>query len=148
MNDLVVEILEKAAALIQDGWCRGIFSHEICRLTKNGPVQHTCYCAEGAIVQSLRVINCSLGHSVTDVARSSANEARRLLITRIVGQFGNKYSAALLGTKNYYSIIASFNDDESVSREEVLAVFRDAITMAYRNSSEVPQLLLTHEVTA
>lgn len=147
MSDLVVEILEGAAALIQDGWCRRFFSDEIFRLTKNGPIQHTCYCAEGAIKKSF----CSRAKLLSDaekfVAECSANEARRLLINRIMGRFGNKYSA-LIGTKGHYSIIASFNDDESVSREEVLAVFRDAITMAYRNSAEVPQLLLTHEVSA
>jgi hypothetical protein len=147
MSDFVIEILKGAAALIQEGWCRGHLRDLIYRLTKDGPVECTCYCAEGDVMDSFYVVSMHLGPAGTGLARLAENHARSLLERCIFNRVGGKYRS-LTGTKGYYSVIASFNDDQSVSRDEVLAVFRDAITMAYRNSAEVPQLLLTHEVSA
>lgn len=143
MSDLVAEILERAAALIQEGWCRGQFTDLRLIRLRSGNRWVQCYCAFGAIDLCAQSIAGTL-----DDRNFSELAAQHLLAIVIDSRCKERSETGVLKNAHMPTcrLITVFND--ATSREAVLAVFRDAITMAYRNSAEVPQLLLTHEVSA
>lgn len=146
--DLVIDLLTKSAQLLQEGWCTGRYSDVRLIRFRSGCRSVKCHCAIGAITEVYVANIAGLSNEVAD--KLIRDEAVNLLAAAIESR--HPWLASRIREKAGYehcpsgNLVVGFND--STTREDVLAVFRDAITMAYRDCQSPPTPLLTYQATS
>jgi hypothetical protein len=123
----VSEVLRTAKSNIEKGWCKGVFAQDA--------AGNACYYEKGAEIAAY----CSLGAIGAATYTNEPFQSEEYLAKRELTQRARDVVANILKTEHDNASLPTWNDAAKRTKDEVLAVFDQAIAVATKQETDNPE---------